>query len=309
VVLLNQNKYMFVIRFKKLFIGLSIFFVAASIAAFAIFGLPLGIDFKGGSALDVQYSGVRPATTAVSQAIENAGFDNALVQPVGEQGYMIQTREVTDDERAAIVAAAASVDPAQTVTQTSFTSIGPSVGNELKHKSIASIILVLIAIILFVAYAFRKVSKPISSWKYGIAVIIALVHDIIIPVGAFAILGHFMGAQVDTLFIVALLTTLGLSVSDTIVVFDRIREHLNGSKANMPFPELVGESLSETFARSINTSFVVLVMVIALAVFGPATTRLFAITLAIGMFFGTYSSIFLASPLLVVMEGNQGKKK
>ncbi len=300
---------MFVIRFKKFFIGLSVFFVLAAIASFAIFKLPLGIDFTGGSALDVEYSGTRPATALVSAAIEDAGFTNSLVQPVGEHGYMIQTREVSDAERAAIVVAAASVDPAQTVTQTSFTSIGPSVGKELKSKSIASIILVLIAIILFVAYAFRKVSQPISSWKYGIAVIIALVHDIIIPVGAFALLGHIYGAQVDTLFIVALLTTLGLSVSDTIVVFDRIREHLNGSKAKMPFPELVGESLSETFVRSINTSLVVLVMVIALAIFGPDTTRLFAITLAIGMFFGTYSSIFLASPLLVVMEGAQSKKK
>jgi preprotein translocase subunit SecF len=299
---------MFVIRFKKLFIGLSAFFVAAAIASWAIFGLPLGIDFKGGSALDVQYSGTRPATTDVANAVEAAGFPNALVQPVGAQGYMIQTRQLTDAERGTVVAATASIAPDQTVTQTSFTSIGPSVGNELKHKAIASIILVLIAIILFVAYAFRKVSKPISSWKYGIAVVIALVHDIIIPVGAFALLGHFFGAQVDTLFIVALLTTLGLSVADTIVVFDRIREHLNGSKASMPFPALVGDSLSETFVRSINTSFVVLVMVIALAVFGPSTTRLFAITLAIGMFFGTYSSIFLASPLLVVMEGAQKKK-
>lgn len=300
---------MFVIRFKKVFIGISVFFVAVAIAALIVFKLPLGIDFKGGSALDVQYSGTRPATTVVADAIEKAGFTNARVQPVGEQSYMIETRELSDADRAAVVAAAASVDPAQAVTQTSFTSIGPSVGNELKHKAIASIILVLIAIILFVAYAFRQVSKPISSWKYGFAVVIALVHDIIIPVGAFAILGHFIGAQVDTLFIVALLTTLGLSVADTIVVFDRIREHLKGSKANMPFPELVGESLSETFVRSINTSFVVLVMVIALAVFGPSTTRLFAITLAIGMFFGTYSSIFLASPLLVVMEGGQKKKK
>ncbi|MEO5645875.1 MAG: protein translocase subunit SecF [Candidatus Paceibacterota bacterium] len=299
---------MFVIRFRKLFIGLSIFFVAVAIASLVIFKLPLGIDFTGGSSLDVQYSATRPATSDVVAAVEKAGFTNALIQPVGEQGFMIQTREVTDTERAAIVAAAASVDPKQTVMQTSFTAIGPSVGNELKHKAIASIILVLIAIILFVAYAFRNVSKPVSSWKYGIAVIIALIHDIIIPAGAFALLGHFLGAQVDTLFIVALLTTLGLSVADTIVVFDRIREHLRGSKSNMPFPALVGESLSETFVRSINTSLVVLVMVIALAVFGPSTTRLFAITLAIGMFFGTYSSIFLASPLLVVMEGSQKKK-
>ncbi len=297
---------MFVIKFKTLFISLSAFFVTAAIVSLIVFGLPLGIDFKGGSALEVQYSGLRPTTAIVSAAVTKAGFTNALVQPVGTQGFMIETATITDSQRAALLTAA-TVDPAQTVTQTSFTSIGPSVGTELKRKSIASIILVLIAIILFVAYAFRKVSKPVSSWKYGIAVIIALIHDIIIPAGVFALLGHFYGAQVDTLFIVALLTTLGLSVADTIVVFDRIREHLKGSTASKSFPELVGESLSETFVRSINTSFVVLVMVLSLAFFGPASTKLFAITLAVGMFFGTYSSIFLASPLLVVMQQAQKK--
>jgi preprotein translocase subunit SecF len=299
---------MFVIKYKTLFISISALFVAAAIASLIIFGLPLGIDFKGGSALELQYTGARPSTADVTTAVTKAGFTNALVQPVGDQGYMIETATLTDAQRAALLTAA-SVVPGQTVTQTSFTSIGPSVGTELKHKAIASIILVLIAIILFVAYAFRKVSKPVSSWKYGFAVIIALVHDLIIPTGFFALLGHFAGAQVDTLFIVALLTTLGLSVADTIVVFDRIREHLKGSSANKNFAELVGESLSETFVRSINTSFVVLVMVVSLAVFGPATTKLFAITLAVGMFFGTYSSIFLASPLLVVMEQSQKKKQ
>ncbi len=304
---------MFVIKFKKIFIGLSALFVTAAIVSLAVFGLPLGIDFKGGSALEIQYSGARPSTAAVTDVLHTAGFADVLVQPVGTNGYMIETHELTDADRATMVTAASNAVPANeatsnVVTQTSFTSIGPSVGTELKHKAVASIILVLIAIILFVAYAFRQVSKPVSSWKYGFAVIIALVHDIIIPTGVFALLGHFYGAQVDTLFIVALLTTLGLSVADTIVVFDRIREHLRGAKAGTSFPALVGESLSETFVRSINTSLVVLVMVLSLAIFGPATTKLFAITLAVGMFFGTYSSIFLASPLLVVMEGAQKKK-
>jgi preprotein translocase subunit SecF len=300
---------MFVIKYKTLFISISAFFVTAAIVSLIVFGLPLGIDFKGGSALELQYSGTRPSVSTVTADVTKAGFTNALIQPVGTNGYMIETLTLTDAQRGALLTAASDAAAmGQTATQTSFTSIGPSVGTELKHKSIASLILVLIAIILFVAYAFRKVSKPVSSWKYGLAVIIALIHDVVIPAGVFALLGHFLCAQVDTLFIVALLTTLGLSVADTIVVFDRIREHLKGSRANIPFPELVGESLSETFVRSINTSLVVLVMVLSLAIFGPATTKLFAITLAVGMFFGTYSSIFLASPLLVVMEQSQQKK-
>jgi preprotein translocase subunit SecF len=165
----------------------------------------------------------------------------------------------------------------------------------------------LVAIILFVAYAFRKVSHPVSSWKYGFVVIVALIHDIIIPTGVFALLGYLYGVEVDTLFIVALLTTLGLSVSDTIVVFDRIRENIIAKK-NKSFPDLVGESLSQTFGRSINTSVVVLLMVLSLVFFGPESTRLFSIVLAIGMFFGTYSSIFLASPLLVIVEKLQKKQ-
>jgi preprotein translocase subunit SecF len=151
------------------------------------------------------------------------------------------------------------------------------------------------------------VSYPVSSWKYGLVVIVALIHDIVIPTGVLAFLGHFYGIEVDTLFIVALLTTLGLSVMDTIVVFDRIRENLI-SKSTKVFSDLVGESLSQTFGRSINTSLVVLLMVLSLVFFGPVSTKLFSIVLAVGMFFGTYSSIFLASPLLVIVEGLQKKK-
>lgn len=298
---------MFVIKFKKLFLGLSALFIALSIASIAIFGLKFGIDFKGGSSLELSYPNSRPNIEEIKSALINSGFGDASVQPAGEKGIVIKSRTLSESERATVVTLS-SLDGSTQVEQKSFTTIGPSVGSELKKKAIASIILVLIAIILFVAYVFRKVSYPVSSWKYGFVVIIALIHDIIIPTGVFAVLGHFYGVEVDTLFIVALLTTLGLSVMDTIVVFDRIRENIT-SKQNKPFEQLVGESLSQTFGRSINTSLVVLLMVLSLVFFGPESTRLFSIVLAIGMFFGTYSSIFLASPLLVVVEGLQKKNK
>lgn len=297
---------MFVIKYKKIFVGLSVAFVAISIIFLAVFRLNFGIDFTGGSATTLHYT-ARPSIETLTHALTNAGFGDARIQPENENDVSIKTRALTDGERASLVTAAQV--SGTTATQTGFTSIGPSIGVELKHKAITALILVLLAIICFVAYAFRKVSEPVSSWRYGFVVIIALVHDVIIPSGVFALLGHFLGAEVDTLFIVALLTTLGLSVSDTIVVFDRIREHLKAAPKNKPFAELVGESLSETFARSINTSLVVLVMVLSLAIFGPASTKLFAITLAVGMFFGTYSSIFLASPLLVIVENAQKKKR
>lgn len=298
---------MFVITYKKIFIGISATLVGLAILAIAVYGLRLGIDFTGGSALELTYTTERPSVSVIQKNLANTGFGGSLVQPTDKTGVSIKTRTLSDTERASLLSAA-TVEGKYPAIQNSFTTIGPSVGRELKHKAIVSIIVVLIAIIFFVAYAFRKVSQPVSSWKYGFAVIIALVHDVIIPTGAFALFGHFLGAEVDTLFIVALLTTLALSIADTIVVFDRVRENIPEHRGTQ-FSDVVGKSLSQTFVRSINTSLMVLIMVLSLAFFGPTSTKLFAITLAIGMFFGTYSSIFLASPLLVLMEPKAGQKK
>jgi preprotein translocase subunit SecF len=298
---------MFIIKYKKVFIGISLALVALALAAMMIYGLRLGIDFKGGSALEFTYAGERPTAEVLKHELENVGFRDASVQPIGETGIVVKTRNITEAERQNL-ADTLTLQGTYPGAQESFTAIGPSVGAELKHKAILSIVLVLLAIIFFVAYAFRKVSSQVSSWKYGFAVIIALIHDIIIPTGVFALFGHFYGAEVDTLFVVALLTTLALSVSDTIVVFDRVRENLVHSKGTS-FEMVVGESLSQTFVRSINTSFVVLIMVVTLAIVGPESTKLFATILAIGMFIGTYSSIFLASPLLVLMEKIQKKEQ
>lgn len=300
---------MFVIQYKKFFIGLSAFFVAISLVFLFLYGLPLGIDFKGGSQLEISYVADRPELATLKADLATAGFADLRLQTTGTHGVTIKSRDLSDAEHERILQVA-SRGGSVAVVEDNFITIGPSVGAELRKKAIVSIVVVLTAIILFVAYAFRKVSRPVSSWKYGVAVIVALIHDIAIPTGAFALLGHLYGVELDTLFVVALLTTLALSISDTIVVFDRIREHLK-TKSTTPFPQLVGESLSETFARSINTSLTVLIMVITLAIVGPESTRLFATVLAIGMFFGTYSSIFLASPLLVVFESlqkKQGKK-
>jgi preprotein translocase subunit SecF len=298
---------MFVIKYKNFFLTLSVALVTLALGAVIVFGLRLGIDFTGGSQLQVSYTTSRPNIAEIETALGTVGLGEASVQPVGERGVIVKTPTISENEKNAVIAALSST---QVVTQESFTTIGPSVGAELKRKAIVSIVVVLIAIILFVAYAFRRVSQPVSSWRYGLAVVIALAHDIIIPLGAFAVIGHVSGAQVDTLFVVALLTTLALSISDTIVVFDRIREHLGTDQASgKPFTQIVGESLRETFARSINTSLMVLVVIVTLAIVGPKSTQLFATVLAIGVFFGTYSSIFLASPLLVLFERSQADSK
>ena len=189
--------------------------------------------------------------------------------------------------------------------QERFNSIGPTIGKELRNKAFVAIGIVIIAIMLFVAFVFRKVSKPVSSWKYGVAAIIALIHDIIVPTGVFAFLGYILGVEIDILFVMALLAILGYSVNDTIVVFDRVRENLrlnreHGSEES--FDLTVGKSLNQTYARSINTSLTTLFVVIALFFFGSEATQDFALVLAIGIIAGTYSSIFLATPLLVAIN-------
>jgi preprotein translocase subunit SecF len=186
-----------------------------------------------------------------------------------------------------------------------FTSIGPSIGAELMQKAWIAISLVVVLTVLFIAFAFRGVSKPVSSWKYGIVAIVTLLHDILLPTGLFAYLGYISGAEVDALFIVALLTILGISINDTIVVFDRIRENLRLNeerRKHEEFAEVVERSIKQTIARSINTSVTVIIVLLSLYFFGPEATKNFALTLTVGMIAGTYSSIFLASPLLVVWE-------
>lgn len=292
---------MFIIKYRKIFIAISAVLVSLSIVSMLVFGLNFGIDFKGGSLLEVEYINVRPDQTVIQDEIKPLSIGEILVQPIGDKGYSIKARDITETERGQILQALG-----RDVTEKSFTSIGPSVGAELVRKSIICFILVSLGIILWIAFSFRKVSKPVSSWKYGFMAIISLVHDVIIAAGAFSLIGHITGAEVDTLFVVAILTTLGLSVSDTIVVFDRIRENIRVGHFKT-FEETVGRSLNQVYTRSIITSSTVIMVLLSLVFFGPSSTRIFSIVLTIGMFFGTYSSIFLASPLLVMLNNIQKK--
>lgn len=296
---------MFIIKYRKVFITVSVILFAASIALIATFGLKFGIDFRGGAQTEISYTGARPDAEIVQASVATLSLGEVILQPVGESDYTIKTRDLTEPEHQALLKAM-TVDGKFVSAEKSYTSIGPSIGKELKQKAITSIILVMGAIILFIAYAFRKVSRPVSSWKYGFIAIVTLIHDIAIPTGAFALISHYSGMEIDTLFIVALLTVLGLSVSDTIVVFDRIRENIRNHNTSN-FAETVGRSLSQTFTRSINTSLTVILVLLALFFFGPESTKTFSLVLTVGLFFGTYSSIFLASPLLVAVEAMQKK--
>jgi preprotein translocase subunit SecF len=309
---------MFIVNHRKFFYTFSAILVIASILAICIWGLDLGIDFKGGTLVELNYPTVagsaypngRPdQATVLSQISSISAVAPNLepsIQPTGDTGYIIRLRNVTEPEKVALESALNI--SSTTVQEKQFDSIGPVLGAQAARASIMAIIFVVLAIVLFIAFAFRKVSQPISSWKYGWVAIIGLIHNVIIPTGLFAILGHFYGYEVDTLFVTALLVVLGFSVHDTIVVFDRVRENLRHAPAKKPFADVVGESINQTFTRSINTSLTALFALVVLYFVGGESTQHFALTLIVGIAAGTYSSICIGSPLLVTWEKWQVKK-
>ncbi|OHA18725.1 MAG: protein-export membrane protein SecF [Candidatus Taylorbacteria bacterium RIFCSPHIGHO2_01_FULL_46_22b] len=298
---------MFIVQHRKWFYAVSIILVILSVAAMFVWGFNLGIDFKGGSLLEVTYTTERPALSDVQEAVATVIGGEPSVRSIGDAGYIIRMRSLTEPERQQIIAAL-SADKQQ-FTEDRFDSIGPLLGAESARKSLISIVLVLVMIILFIAFAFRKVSEPVSSWKYGLIAVIALAHDVIIPTGVFVLLGYFNPTiEIDSLFVTAILVILGFSVHDTIVVFDRVRENLRLSRKE-PFDQIVGKSISQTFTRSINTSLTVVFSLIVLYFVGGVATHNFTLALLIGIVAGTYSSIFLGSPLLVTVEKWQHRKQ
>jgi preprotein translocase subunit SecF len=300
---------MYIVSNRKFFYIFSGALVVLSIASLFIWGLKFGIDFKGGSLMEVAYVTEASTVADVTALVEFAGVKGESVRPTGNTGFLIRTPFLSPAEHDAVKAALAK--DGKVFEEKRFDSIGPTIGSELQTKSIYAILLVLFAIALFIAFTFRKVSKPVASWKYGLVALVALAHDVVVPVGAFVLLGHLYGAEVDTLFVTALLVVLGFSVHDTIVVFDRVRENLRKNlEKNLkePFEETVGKSIAQTWNRSINTSLTTVLALVALYFFGPAIIHFFVLALIIGIIAGTYSSIFLGSPLLVTLEKLQKEK-
>lgn len=299
---------MFVVKYRKIFYIFSAILILSSFFAVLKWGLNYGIDFKGGSIIEVQYASSTPPVQA-DLVVRLAPLSlSESIRPTGDNGYIIRMKTITPVEKTALLKVLSSNDMVSLIEKR-FDSIGPVLGVEALKKSIASIVFVILAIVLFIAYAFRKVSEPVSSLKYGFIAIIALAHDVIIPTGVFAVLGHFKGYEVDTLFVTALLVILGFSVHDTIVVFDRVRENLAHATAKKPFDQIVGESISQTFTRSINTSLTTLLALVVLYFVGGSATQHLSLALIIGIIAGTYSSIFVGSPLLVTVWKMQENKK
>lgn len=284
-----------IIPHKKIFLTIAAILVAASITAIVIWGLPLGIDFTGGALLEADYQSDRPANDVVRNVL-NPIIGDVQVQPTGERGIIVRGPAIDETTHQNVLAALRAFGDFE---EHRFESIGPTIGRELQKKAVTALIIVLGLIILYIAWAFRKVSRPVSSWKYGLAAVIALVHDVTIPTGIVAALGQFGTFQIDAFFITALLTILGFSVHDTIIVFDRIRENLK-RVSNEPFEAVTNRSVNEVMSRSINTSLTIILVLLAVLFLGGETTKNLALVLTLGGVFGTYSSIFVASPLLTL---------
>ena len=267
--------------------------------------LSLGIDFTGGSLLEVQFSGTRPSTEQVA-ALYNS-FSTAtqpirdpVVQPLGEDSYSIRSKAMDDATKGEIVTEMENRFSTP-VTVLNFTSVSAAVGAEVTRSAGIAILMAAIAILIYIWFAFRRVEH---AFRYGAAAIAAMLHDVLVVVGTEAILGYFLGWEADALFLTALLTVIGFSVHDSIVVFDRVREN-SGIYRHLEYETLVNHSIVQTLDRSINTQLTVMLTLLSLVLFGGDSIRHFVIILLVGIFSGTYSSIFNAAPILVVWENRE----
>ena len=290
---------------SKIWLSFSGVLVGLCIIVLILFGLNFGIDFTGGSISEVSFTDQRPAVIETEEAIASMELGEIVVQPAGENSVLIRTKELSNEQHEELLKKLN--EKFGELNEERYENIGPVIGVELKKKSLYAIIVVIICIILYVTYVFRKVSQQISSWKLGVSAIIALSHDIVIVTGIFALLGRFLDVEVGTLFVTALLMVLGYSVNDTIVVFDRVRENIVNQTASS-FEENVNLSINQTITRSLNTSITTILVLLSLFFFGGESIKFFVLALILGVIVGTYSSIFVASPTLVLWQKLSRKK-
>lgn len=285
-----------ILKYKKIFFWFSGLLVALSIFSVFYYGFNLGIDFTGGSVLEFK---TEESIDDLKVDLEKQNIGNFSLRN-SEGGFILRTETLSEAEKDSLVS-----NLSENIFLERFSTIGPTLGNELKSKALMALILVIIIVILFIAYSFRHVSNPVSSWKYGFATIIALAHDIIITVGLFTLFGNYFGLEINALFMTALLVILGYSINDTIVVFDRVRDNLNQldqNKREKEFNNVLNNSFKQTIVRSFNTSFTTLISLVVLYFIGVESIKDFILALIIGIISGTYSSIFLAVPLLSVLK-------
>ena len=293
-----------IIKSRKIWYIISIASVVAALVSIILFSLRVGIDYTGGTILEVKSSNSDFINIA-EQKLKEQGIASFQIKPSGNESYTIRTKDLKNEEKNIFMAALKTSAP--DAEESSFDSIGPTVGKDLTNKSILAVVVASLAIILFISFSFRRIPKPLSSWKFGVLAVVALAHDLLIVTGFVALLGHFfIWMEVDALFITALLTIMGFSVHDTIVIYDRLRENFIRNR-HKSIEQVAEESVNQTLARSINTSLVTIIVLLALLLLGGASIRHFVLVLMFGIFVGTYSSIFVAAPLVVSWHKNLSK--
>lgn len=297
-----------VIHHRRIFLGIAVFTVVCALGALAFYGVRQGVDFRGGTLWRFSVSpegGID--SDALRGVIGDVTEDENVYVSMNEDGVVL-ARFVEVSEGAHQELLSALTEATHNFEELSFQSIGPAIGEALRTRSIVALGLVMLGISLYIAFAFRKVYRPVSSWKYGVVTLVTLMHDVIIPAGLLAFLGRYADVEIDGNFVVALLVIMGFSVHDTIVVFDRIRENLLTDRERSDFGEVITKSVNQTMARSVNTSLTLILVLLALLFFGPSTLFYFILTLLVGVSIGIYSSIFVASPLLFMWHGLSMKK-
>lgn len=283
-------------RFRKIYFFFSLVLVLASFVVLFKFGLKFGIDFAGGSILELEYKTDRPQNQEIRERLAEFNLKELSIQPISEKGIIIRTESLSEDSHQAVIA---NLKQGGELEEKRFESIGPVIGQELKEKTKVVIILSLLLIVLYIAFAFRKVSRPVRSWQYGLVSLLMLSHDILMPLAVLSLLGEFQGVQITIPIITALLAVVGYAINNVVVVYDRIRENLQRERKITNFQEIADLSISQTFSRQINTSLTTLFPLFVIFFLGGETLKYFALTLIVGIGAGAYSSIFLASPILV----------
>lgn len=286
-----------IIQKRKFFFVFSSLLVVTSIVFLSMWGLKLGIDFTGGVLIEMKFQGDLPSNDEIKKPLEELELGSLTVQPSEGSTALVRFSSDNDSVNEQAQQKLKEAFEGSLIERVEF--ISSTVSDELKSKAVTAVLFAIVGIAIYIAWAFRKIRYPIESWKYGVAAVIALAHDTIIAVGVFAYLGRFYGIEVNIPFIAALLTILGYSVNDTIVVFDRIRENLNRAGSKQDFENTINNSIVETLGRSINTSLTVVIVLLSIFFFGGLSIKYFALAMLIGIVFGTYSSIFVASALLV----------
>lgn len=290
---------------RKIWYSLSLAVLALGFLAFAFGGFKPGLDFTGGSVIEVRNL---KSVNDITELLKKANLDYSSVEETSSGSYLIKTRTTDEAGRKKILETiVVAKSEGKEIEEIQSSTIGPTVSQNITTKAYMSIVLGLLVIIIYIGYSFKRSSQVFTSWKYGVSAAVAMFHDALVIFGLFSVLGYFYGVEVDSLFVTAILTVMSFSIHDTIVIFDRVRENLKTFSGD--FEQVVNKSVTQMIARSINTSVVVIFVVLALFVFGGASIRYFILALLVGMVVGTYSSIFIASPLLVTWKKFDDKRK